>query len=136
MNSFKSGRTQFCGLSTFINAYAIRGGAQFTSKTYAIKSHILRLLSMIHSCFSQGLPRLFLVVTVSEIQLVCFKALVKLFITFNGATARSNQYDLNALLHLTDYSILYCIFSIHVCNLQQHTIIRKLVLMTALILLI
>ena len=57
---------------------------------------------MIHSCFSQGLPRLFLVVTVSEIQLVCFKALVKLFITFNGATARSNQYDLNALLHLTD----------------------------------
>ena len=62
-------------------------------------------------------------------------SLLELFITFNGATARSNQYDLNALLHLTD-SIVYCIFSIHATNLQQHSIIRKLVLMTVLILLI
>ena len=52
VNSFNSGRTQFCGLSTFVNAYAICVGTQFTSKMYAIKSHITRLLSMIHSCSS------------------------------------------------------------------------------------
>jgi len=106
VNSFNSGRTQFCGLSTFVNAYAIRGGTtQFTSKMYAIKSHITRLLSMIHSCSSSRRACHFFFLSslspktslfVSKPSLNCSSR------STDGATARSNQnYLLNALLHLT-----------------------------------